>query len=155
MRSLLFTLLITSLALLVSTHAATTYNNAVSGSQTASAESGTVALNLHAGGDLPGMLSIKLKHEGGTVSGGTWTLTALPSDANATSHENGKLSGSFTSGTMTVDANGLATAVNSVQLSVQSGTGQFQAVTSGSGTLSLSLEAQSSTKLSGPLTLSF
>lgn len=151
MRSLLSALFIISLV----THAASNYNNTVSGSQTASAESGSVALNLNASGDLPGMLSVTLKHEGGNVNGGTWKLTVLPSNADATSNETGTITGTFSSGTVTVDANGVVTGASSVQLNVQSGTGQYQAITSGSGTLGLSADAENSTKLSGPLALSF
>lgn len=153
MKSVLSALSMFLLAVL-STHAAT-YNNAVSGSQTAAAESGSIALNLNATGDLPGMLSITLKHEGGNVNGGTWTLTALPANADANSTATGTLTGSFASGTITLDANGIATAASSVQLTVQSGTGQFSTITSGSGTLSLSADPENSTKLGGPLSLNF
>ena len=152
MRPLLSALFVISL---VTTHAASNYNNTLTGSQTASAESGSVAFNLNATGDLPGMLSITLQHEGGNVNGGTWKLTVLPSNADATSNETGTISGNFSGGTITLDANGIVTGASSVQLSVQSGTGQYQAVTSGSGTLGLSADAQNSTKLSGPLALSF
>ena len=131
------------------------YSNTVNGSQTASAESGSVALNLNATGDLPGPLSVTLRHEGGNLSGGTWKLTVLPQNADATSTESGTLTGSFTGGAMTLDANGIVTAASSVQLTVQSGTGQFEAVTSGSGTLSLAADPENSTKLGGPLALSF
>lgn len=131
------------------------YNNTVSGSQTASAESGSIAFNLNATGDLPGILSVTLRHENGNVNGGTWTLTVLPANADASSTEIGRLTGTFTGGAITLDANGLATAASSVQLSVQSGAGQFEAITSGSGTLSLSADAENSTKLGGPLTLNF
>ena len=154
MRSALSALFI-SMVMLVTTHAASNYNNTVTGSQTASAENGSVAFNLNATGDLPGMLSITLKHEGGNVNGGTWTFTVLPPNADATSNETGTITGSFSGGAITLDANGVVTGANSVQLSVLSGTGQYQAVTSGSGTLGLSADAENSTKLSGPLTLSF
>lgn len=155
MRCLLCALLLTSLAMFVSTHAASTYNNSVSGSQTASAESGTIALNLNATGDLPGMLNLTLRHEAGNINGGTWTLTVLPANADATSSESGRLTGTFSGGTITLDANGIATAASSLQLTVQSGTGQFEAVSGGSGTLNLSADPENSTKLGGPLALSF
>ena len=151
MRFLLSALLIS----LVITHAASNYNNTITGSQTASGESGSVAFNLNASGDLPGMVSLTLKHEGGNVNGGTWTLTVLPPNADAASNSTGTITGTFSGGSITLDANGVVTAASSVQLSVQSGTGQFQAVTSGSGTLGLSADAENSTKLSGPLALSF
>ena len=147
MKCLLFTLLL-SLAMAV----ATTYNDAVSGSQTASAESGTVAFNLNATGQLPGMLHLTLRHDGSNI---TWKLTVLPANADATSSETGTLTGSFSGGTVTVDANGVATAAGSVQLTVQSGTGQYEAINSGTGTLTLSADPENSTKLGGPLALSF
>lgn len=150
MKCLLYVLLF-SLLLLVTT----TYNNTVSGSQTASAESGTVAFNLNATGELPGMLNITVRHEGSNITGGTWKLTILPANADATSSETGTLTGSVSGGTLTLDANGIATAAGSVQLTVQSGTGQYEAITSGTGTLSLSADPENSTKLGGPLALSF
>ena len=158
MRRLLSTLFTTSLAMLVSValaHAAATYNDILSGSQTASAESEGIALNLNASGDLPGILRLKLSHEGGNVSGGTWTLTVLPPNADAASSETGSLKGSLTGGTVTLDANGIVTAASSVQLTVQSGTGQYAAVTSGSGTLSLTADPENSTKLGGPLAFNY
>ena len=155
MKHLLFAFFITLLSILISTHTTANYNNTVNGSQTASAESGSIALNLNATGDLPGLLSVTLRHEGGNVSGGTWKLTVLPQNADATSTETGTLTGSFTGGTVTLDANGIATALGSAQIAVQSGTGQFEAVTSGSGTLSLAADPENSTKLGGPLALSF
>ena len=155
MRSVLSALFIIPLAIIATTYAASTYNNTVTGSQTASAESSSVAFNLNATGDLPGMLSLTLRHEGGNVSGGTWKLTVLPPNADATSNESGTITGSFSGGTITLDSNGVVTGASSVQLSVQSGTGQFEAVTGGTGTLGLSADAENSTKLSGPLALSF
>lgn len=155
MKFLLVTIFIAALVTFVSPHTTATYNNTVSGSQTASAESGSIAFNLNATGELPGMLSVKLQHEGGTVNGGSWTLTVLPQNADATSTESGTVTGSFTGGTLTLDANGIATAANSIQLNVTSGTGQFTSITSGNGTLSLTADPENSTKLGGPLALSF
>ena len=155
MKSLLPTLLLLALGVYFSNPVQATYNNAVTGSQTAAAESGSIALNLNATGDLPGMLSLTLRHEGGNINGGTWTLTVLPPNADASSSETGTLTGTFTSGTVTLDANGIATAVTSVQLTVQSGTGQYGTTTAGSGTLTLSADPENSTKLGGPFALSF
>ena len=158
MRRLVSPLFTISMAMLVSValvHAAATYNDTLSGSQTASGESGSIALNLNASGDLPGILSLSISHEAGNVSGGTWTLTVLPPNADATSSDSGSLTGSLSGGTLTLDSNGIVTAANSVQLTVQSGTGQYAAVTGGSGTLSLAADPENSTKLIGPLTCNF
>ena len=150
MKCLLLTFVL-STALVIST----TYNDTVSGTQTASAESGSVAFNLNATGELPGMLSLTVRHEGGNITGGTWKLTVLPANADATSSEAGTLTGSFSGGTLTLDTNGIASAASSVQLTVQSGTGQYEAITSGTGTLTLSADPENSTKLGGPLALNF
>ena len=149
---------ITSLAMFVCialVHAAATYNSTVSGAQTASPESDGAALNLTATGDLPGMLNIQLKHQAGNVSGGTWTITVLPQNADANSSATGTLTGTITGGAITLDANGIVGAVNSIQLTVQSGTGQYEPITSGNGTLSLSADPENATKLGGPLVLNF
>jgi hypothetical protein len=155
MKSIFFALSIFSLSVVFSTNAPATYNNTVTGSQTAAAETGSIALNLNATGDLPGMLSLTLKHESGSVNGGTWTLTVLPPNADASSSETGTLTGSVTSGTLTLDANGIATAASSLQLNLQSGTGQYASIAAGSATLSLSADPENSTKLGGPLVLNF
>ena len=154
MKSLVLATLLSAMVTFVSPLTMATYSDSVSGSQTA-AESGTVAFNLHATGELPGMLSVTLRHEGGNVNGGSWTLKVLPPNADATSSETGTVTGSFSGGTMTLDANGIANAANSIQLTVTSGTGQYASITSGNGTLNLSADPENSTKLGGPLALSF
>jgi hypothetical protein len=87
--------LLPTFVLLVALLISTTYNDTVSGSQTASAESGSVAFNLNATGELPGMLSLTVRHEGGNITGGTWKLTVLPANADATSSATGTLAGTF------------------------------------------------------------
>jgi len=157
MRRLSPTLLAASLALAASfalaAHAAATYNGSASGSQTAAAEG--VSLNLNAAGDLPGVLTLSLKHEGGRVTGGSWTLTVLPPDAGATSAEKGRLSGVVGAGTLTLDANGIVSAADGLQLNVQAGTGQYAAVSGGSGSLTLAADPENSSKLGGPLKFDF
>jgi hypothetical protein len=159
MRRTLPALLSTTLALLacftLARAAAATFNDTVEGSQTASGEGEGVAMNLNATGDLPGILTLSLKHEGGKVTGGSWTLTVLPPDADATSNERGRLAGSFTGGALTLDENGIVTAADSVLLTVQSGTGQFAGVSGGGATLSLSPNPRNPTKLGGPLVFNF
>ncbi len=156
MRRLFPPLLAASLALaacVVLARAATTYNGSVTGSQTASAEG--VSLNLNATGDLPGMLTLSLKHEGGSVTGGTWSLTVLPPDADATSNERGRLAGVVSGGTLTIDAHGIVSAAEALRLDVQGGTGQYTGVSAGAGTLALSADPENASKLGGPLKFDF
>ena len=159
MRRLLPALLAPALALLgcftLARAAAATYNDTVAGSQTAPGVDEGISLNLNATGDLPGMLTLSLKQEGGRVSGGSWTMTVLPPDADASSDELGKLAGSIDGGTLTLDADGIVTAADSVRLTVRSGAGQYAGVSSGSATLSLSADPRTPTKLVGPLAFNF
>ena len=158
MRRLLPALLAPSLALFACftlARAAATYRGTVQGSQTASRMSEGVSLNLNAAGDLPGILTLSLKHEGGKVGGGSWTLTVLPPDADASSGERGRLSGSVGGGALTIDANGIVTAADSLQLTIKSGEGHYAGVSGGGATLSLSADPRTPSKLVGPLTLNF
>ena len=140
------------LAMLAST---ATYNNTVSGSQTAAPEVDGIALNLTATGDLPGMSAVKLQRDGQNVVGGTWKLTVLPANADASSTERGELIGTITGGTLTLNAEGTVASASSVQVVLQGGTGEFSGVTSGNGTLTISANAENASQLSGTLVLNF
>ena len=156
MRRLITPLLAASLALaacVALAQAAAEYNGSVSGSQTAAAEG--VSLNLNAAGDLPGMLTLSLKHEGGRVTGGSWSMTVLPPNADATSVERGRLSGVVSAGALTLDANGIVSAAEGLRLDVQSGDGQYADVSGGAGTLSLSADPENASKLGGTLKFDF
>lgn len=158
MRRLTTTLVATTLALAACAalaRAASAYRSTLNGSQTASAESEGLALQLNVSGDLHGMLSLTLKREGGNVTGGTWTLTVLPPNADASSSEKGRLTGAVSGGTLTLDEHGLVTSAASVRLSVQGGTGDFAAVGGGGGTVDLSAEPENRSRLGGPLALDF
>lgn len=148
------TLTIASLALAVVLSAAT-YNNTVSGSQTAAPEVDGIALNLTSAGDLPGMNQVKLQRDGQNVVGGTWRLTVLPANANATSSERGELIGTITGGTLTLNAEGTLASASSIQFVLVGGTGEFSSVTTGNGTLTISANAENPSQLSGTLVLNF
>ncbi|HEX8149828.1 MAG TPA: hypothetical protein VF591_21790 [Pyrinomonadaceae bacterium] len=158
MRRLLSALVTASLALIAGgalARAAAVYNAALVGSQTASSESEGVALRLNASGDLHGMLQLTLRHEGGNVTGGSWTLTVLPPNADASSSEKGRLTGGVAGGAVTLDEHGIVTSAASVRLTVQGGAGVYAGVTAGGGTVSLSGDPENATKLGGPLVLDF
>ena len=131
------------------------YNDTVSGSQTAAPEAQGIALNLTASGDLPGMSKLMLQRDGTNVTGGTWRLTVLPQNADASSSERGNLVGTITGGTLTLNAEGTVSAASSVQITIQSGTGDYANVTTGTATLNLSAHAENPTQLTGTLVLSF
>ena len=152
MKHLSVVLMSLALAMIVST---VTYNNTVSGSQTAAPEADGIALNLTASGDLPGMSAVKLQRDGQNVVGGTWRLTVLPANANASSTERGELAGTITGGTLTLNAQGTLASASSVQVVLYGGTGEFSGVTSGNATLTVSANAENPSQLNGTLVLNF
>ena len=145
-------LMLMSLGLMLST---ATYNDTLSGSQTAAPEANGIALNLTASGDLPGMNKITLQRDGQNVTGGSWRMTVLPQNADAASSERGELAGTITGGTLTLTAEGTLASASSVQVTIQSGTGEYAAVTSGSATINISANAENPTQLNGTLVLNF
>ena len=149
------TALAASLLCLAAARAATNYNNAVGASRTASAERDDVSLILDVTGDLPGMGKVTLRREGNSVTGGSWSLTVLPPNADASSSEKGRLTGAVTGGSITLNPDGTLAGVSAVQLTVEGGTGQHASVSGGSGTLSLSADAENPSKLTGTLALNF
>ena len=134
---------------------AATYNDSLSGSQTAAPDANGIALNLTASGDLPGMNKLTLQRDGQNVTGGGWRMTVLPQNADASSSARGELIGTVSGGTLTLTAEGTLASASGVQVTIQSGTGEFASVTSGSGTLSVSGNSENPTQLSGTLVLNF
>jgi hypothetical protein len=132
-----------------------TYNDSLSGSQTAAPESAGIALNLTASGDLPGMNKVTLQGNGQNVTGGSWRMTVLPQNADASSSERGVLVGTVSGGTLTLTPDGTLASASGVQVTIQSGTGEFASVTSGTATLSISANAENPSQLSGSLVLNF
>jgi hypothetical protein len=141
-----------ALAALLST---ATYNNSLNGSQTAAPEAAGIALNLNASGDLPGMIKVNLQRDGSNVTGGTFRMNVLPQNADASSSERGELVATVSGGTLTLTPEGTLASVSGVQLTIQSGAGEFAAVTSGTGTLSASVNSENPSQLSGTLVLNF
>lgn len=141
--------------LCLAAHAAATYNDTVSAVRTASPDREDITLIFEAAGDLPGMGKVTLRREGDNVTGGSWSLTVLPADADASSSEKGRLNGAVTGGSFTFNPDGTLAGVSSVQLTVEGGTGEHASVGGGSGTLGLSAEAENPSKLKGTLALNF
>ena len=146
-------LMLASLALALVLSPAT-YNNTLSGSQTA-AEAEGIALNLTASGDLPGMTKVTLQRDGLNIVGGTWRMTVLPANANAASSERGELVGAITGGTLTLTAEGTLASASSVTVVLQGGSGEFSNVTTGNATMSISGSAENPSQLSGTIVLNF
>lgn len=152
MKHLLITIASLLLAAVVSS---ATYNDTLSGSQTAAPESQGIALNLTASGDLPGMNKLTLQRSDLNVTGGSWRLTVLPQNADASSSERGELVGTVSGGTLTLTAEGTLASATGVQIAIQSGTGEFASVTSGTATITVTANAENPSQLSGTLVLNF
>lgn len=144
-----------SIAVAAAAHAVATHNSTLDGFQSAASESDGIAVVINSSGDLPGMGKLTFKREGNNVIGGSWTLTVLPANADATSSERGKLSGTVTGGTLSFSAGGTLSGASSIQLTIEGGTGEHAGVAAGSGTINLSSDAENSSKLSGTLVLNF
>jgi hypothetical protein len=132
-----------------------TYNDSLSGSQTAAPEANGVVLNLTASGDLPGMNKLTLQRDGQNVTGGTFRMSVLPQNADASSSERGVLVGTVSGGTLTLTAEGTLASASGVQVTIQSGTGEFASVTSGTAAIAVSANSENPTQLSGTLVLNF
>jgi hypothetical protein len=132
-----------------------TYNNTLNGSQTAAPEAEGIALNLTAAGDLPGMSKVNLHRTGENVTGGSLLLTVLPQNADASSSERGQLAGTISGGTVTLNSEGTLASASSVQVTIQSGTGEFANITSGTATLNITASNENPSQLSGTLVLNF
>src|SRR5215213_8723751 len=128
-----------------------TYNDTLSGSQTATPEANGIALNLTASGALPGVNRVTLQRNGLNVTGGSWRITVLPQNANASSNPRGELIGTISGGTLTLTAAGTLASASGVQVTIQSGTGEFASVHSGTATITVTADAQNPTQLNGTL----
>jgi hypothetical protein len=131
------------------------YNNTLNGSQTAAPEAEGIALNLSAAGDLPGMSKVNLQRNGLNVTGGNFRLSVLPQNADASSTERGHLIGTIGSGTLTLNEEGTLASASDVQVTILSGTGEFESVNSGTATITITASAENPSQLSGTLVLNF
>jgi len=140
---------------LVAMFSAATYNNTLSGAQTAGLDADGITLNLTASGDLPGMSKVTLQRDGQNVVGGSWRMTILPQNANASSNERGELIGVITGGTLSASAEGTLNSASSVQIVMQGGTGEFGSVTTGNAIMSISANGENPSQLNGTIVLNF
>jgi hypothetical protein len=101
------------------------------------------------------MSKIKLQRDGQNITGGSFRITVLPQNADASSSERGELVGTISGGTLTLTTEGTVSAASGVQIAIQSGTGEFAAITSGSGTVSITATSENPSQLSGTLVLNF
>jgi hypothetical protein len=82
-------------------------------------------------------------------------MTVLPQNADASSSERGELVGTISGGTVTLTTAGTLSGAAGVQITIQSGTGEFASVTSGTGTVSITANTENPSQLNGTLVLNF
>jgi hypothetical protein len=133
---------------------ATTYTDSLAGEIT-NPGSGSVSLVADASGELPGSFTMSLNFSGAAISNGDWRLVVKRRNSDESVTELGVLTGVVSSGTVNLNPDGSMASLNSVQLQITSGSGNYGAVTSGGGTLAGAVNGQSSPPFSGPLSLNF
>jgi hypothetical protein len=101
------------------------------------------------------MSKVNLHRNGQSVTGGNFRLIVIPQNADASSSERGHLVGTIGSGTLALTAEGTLASASDVQVTIQSGTGEFASVNSGTATLTITSNAENPTQLNGTLVLNF
>lgn len=154
MKHLTFALAVISLVGLLGSALARTsqtsqsHNISLSDAQVSQVTNKRIIVTMRADGDLPGALTLALDLDGGDnrIVGGEWALVvSYIQDVNngQTSRDGdsggeiliqkGTLKGTISGGTVTLNADGKAVAVNSVQLNVNSGSLAFSDINNGNG----------------------
>jgi hypothetical protein len=86
---------------------------------------------------LPGFFYVTIQADPVTknITGGHWTRKIKQEDSEGNITAQGTLTGRITGVTIVLNENGEATEINGVTLTIVSGTGSYQSVSTGSGTL--------------------
>ena len=134
--------------------AVTTYTDSLAG-EIIPPGSSSLSLGAVATGALPGSFTISLNLNNTTVTNGNWWLVVKERNADGSVSEVGALAGAVSGGTVSLNADGRVTSLNSVQLLIQTGSGNYAGVTSGSGSLTGTFGNQASPSFSGTLNLNF
>lgn len=111
---------------------------------------------MESGGDLEGRLNLNVQYNdsGTAISRGQWALEVRHLNADGAITTAGVLSGEITGGTVTLNENGSLASLSGAQLSVREGHGNYEGA-HGTGTVSLTGNAQTPNAVSGTLSLSF
>lgn len=120
-----------------------TYTSPASGKQiqVAPGVNSPLIISLNLNGSLPGAFVGTIEYNSSNgISGGTWQQSVTRTNSDGTTTEIAGLSGTFTSGSVTVNADGTVASVNAARMSVTSGSGDYSNVSSGSGTLQGNLD---------------
>ncbi|MBV9241358.1 MAG: hypothetical protein JO314_05045 [Acidobacteria bacterium] len=153
----------------VVSNTAQTYNDTLSGAQVSRHQDGDTIIVLNADGDLRGTLTLKVHRDeaGSQIVGGecafdvSYTQVTQISDPPPGGEDHsealiqrGMLKGVVSGGQVTLSDNGQVTAIDSIQLTINGGTIEFENVTGGSATAQVT-NLVDAANAAGSLTLNF
>jgi hypothetical protein len=158
-RYLATALLLISLAgFCLNAHAQTnrTYHGSFAGSGSRSQARGETTFVGQVGDALPGYLMLTIDYDSNnSINGGNWTLIVTSRKADGSSSEEGRLEGTLSGGSVTLNQDGALASVNAARLTIKSGRGTYSGVVNGQGTFEVSSVPGNRTPFDGALTLTF
>jgi hypothetical protein len=133
-----------------------THHGAFAGSGSHSQAGGETTFVGRVDDALPGYLTLTLNYDSNnSISGGNWTLIVTGKQADGSSSEEGRLEGTLSGGSVTLNRDGAINSVSAAQLKIKSGRGTYSGVVSGQGTFEAGLAPGSRAPFDGVLTLTF
>jgi hypothetical protein len=144
-----------------------TFADTLNNAQVSEHQDGDLIVVISAVGDLPGTLTLKVHRTGTTITGGEWAFnvayteeTQIPNpppgepDHTEALIQRGSLKGTITGGQVSLNGDGTVSAIDSVQLSINGATMEFEATNSGTADGHI-VSLQDAANSTGEITLSF
>ena len=131
-----------------------THNNSLEGGIIPPGSS-NLSIGAEASGTLPGSFTVSLNLNATNITGGSWRLVAKRTNEDGSVSELGVIEGVVSGGSVSLNQDGSVAALSAVRLTVQGGSGNYAALTAGSGTLAGALTREPSPQFRGTLRLDF
>jgi hypothetical protein len=106
-------------------------------------------------GDLHGSFYLAFDCRDGSILGGTWLILVKTDAPDGTAEVVGTIRGQVLQGTFQIDGNGDRVTVQSVELAITEGTGQYANVVEGTGSLAATSDVHGTPQFAGTLGLTF
>lgn len=133
-----------------------TYHGSFAGSSSRSQEQDETTFVGQVDDALHGYLMLTIKYDqNNSISAGNWTLIVTSKKADGSSGEEGRLEGTISGGSVALNQNGTVASVSAARLTIKSGRGTYDRITSGQGAFEVSSVAGNRTPFNGALTLTF
>lgn len=133
-----------------------THQGSFAGTVARSPEGGKANFVGQMGGDLPGYLMLTLDYDSNrSIHGGNWTLIITKRKADGSSGEEGRMDGTLSGGSVTLNRDGQVISVNAARLTIKSGRGTYDGVVNGDGTFDATSVSGKPSPFDGLLTLTF